>query len=72
MFGCQFFPRVSLFFSVIVRDSMASMGALKFVGPNSIRVWRAFHEIVVIFCVRIPFFGIFWTIRNLFELDFLL
>ena len=51
-----------------VCDSVASTGVLRFVGPIPFEC-GAFHGIMVLFCARILFSGIFRIVRNLFELD---
>ena len=60
-----------LIYLVTVCDSVASTGVLRFVGPNSIRVW-SFSWNSGHFYARILFSGIFRSVRNLFELDLLL
>ena len=53
---------------MVVYDSVASMGVLRFVPFGC----GALCGIMVIFYARILFSGIFWSVRNLFELDLLL
>ena len=62
-----------MIFQLLFCDLVASTGVLRFVGPNSIRVWcfqwnsgcDAFNGIVVIFNARILFFWYFSNFQRL-------